>query len=318
MQDKQILAVRDASDISKWFTTVPELRIIADIDPVFVYGEDASEMTPALWLKLSSEIQKRYTKYDGFVITHGVDTIIYTASALSFILQGLSKPIVLTGSPLPSDPKAKASLEGLIEDYRGLGVKANLINAIQVATMDIAEVAIMFGNRLIRGNQALKGDTPTFNIFDSLNRQYLGKVDFGIRLFENRRKRSKQKLQYYPHLDTNVYTIQLYPGIAADILGQMLEKKCHGIIVRTYHTNLFPDSFAPVLRKAKQKAVPVIAHNPFSLDSKKKKVEYIAINEMTFEAALTKLMWILGKTKNLEDIRKRMKEDMAGEISMRP
>jgi len=314
--ENKILAVTKKEEMKPWLKAMPELNIMAEIEPVFVYGQYASEITPELWTKLAAEIYKRYHQFDGFVITHGLDTIIYTASALSFIFQDLSKPIVFTGSPLPSDTQ-KVKLDGLISDYRGLGIKANLINAIQVATMDIAEVGIMFGNRLVRANLAVKSELPTFNFFDSYAREYLGKVDFGIRLLDKIVKREKRKLKYQPKINKAVCSMQLYPGISPKVFEQMLGQGCQAMIVKTYHSNLFPDNFQPILKKARQNNIPIVAYNPFSLDIKKKKLEYISINEMTFETTLVKLMWALSQVKTIEEVRSLLKQDVAGEIVRR-
>lgn len=314
LMENKILTVTSPSEMASYLRSMPEVNLMAEIEPVFIFGRDSSEITPDLWLKLSEEIKKRYDKYDGFVVTHGLDTILYTSSALSFIFQKLSKPIIFTGSPLPQERRKKSSLEGLISDYRGLGVKANIINAIQVATMDIAEAAIMFGNRLVRANLAVKSDLPTFNFFDSFSSEYLSHVSFGIKLSEKCVKRSKQKLVYLPKINQRVFHMQLYPGISPKILENILNQGAEGVVVRTYHSNLFPDNFDPLLKKAKNNGIVIVAYNPFSLEIKKKKKDYIAINEMSFETTVVKLMWALGQTKNADEVRKLLKEDLAGEI----
>jgi len=297
---EKVISVQNAADMKPWLAAIPEMNLIADIEPVFVFGGDASEMEPQLWVKLAREIYKRIGKYDGFVIIHGVDTMIFTSAMMSFMLQPITKPIIFTGSPLSAEvtESDKQDLSGLISNYKNLGVKANLINAIQVATMDIAETAIMFGNRLIKATCAAKSDAPSFNFFDAFKDGMLGKVDFGIKLFNTVRKRSKQKVKFIDSVEEKVCLLQLYPGAGPELLGQMIDKKCQGIIIKSFNTNLFPESYKPLLEKAYKKRIPVVAHNPYALDIKKKKREYILINNMTFETTFVKFMWALGQTKD--------------------
>lgn len=307
----KVISVQKAGDMNRWLEVVPELNLIADIEPVFVFGGDASEMQPELWIKLAREIYKRINKYDGFVVTHGVDTMIFTSAMMSFMLQPASKPIIFTGSPFSPEvtDSDKQDLSGLILDYRNLGVKANLINAVQVATMDLAETGIMFGNRLIKATYAVKSDAPSFNFFDAHKEGILGKVDFGIKLFKTSRKKSFHKVKLIDTFEEKVCLLQLYPGAGPELLEQMITKGCKGIIIKSYNTNLFPEAFKPLLEKAYKKKIPVVAHNPYSLDIKKKKREYILINNMTFETTFVKFMWALGQTKDLGKLRMIMWEN---------
>lgn len=296
--------------MKKWLAAMPELGLIANIDPVFVYGGDASEIEPGLWQRLAREIHTRIDQYDGFVVTHGIDTIIYTAAMQSFMLAQLPKPIIFTGSPLAQDAEStNHDLTGMMSSYKTLGVKANLINAVQVATMNIAEVAIMFGNRLIRAVETVKSDSASFNFFDASSEQgMLGKVDFGIKLFKHVRPRSRLQSRLEGSVDDRVGLFQLVPGVQVSQLESLVEKNYHGIMVRSFNTNLFPQSFEKVLAEAYQKGIPVVAHNPYALDLKKKKREYILINDLTFETAFVKFMWVLGQTNDLGKIRLMMWE----------
>ncbi|MDP2685513.1 MAG: asparaginase domain-containing protein [bacterium] len=305
VHEDQVISVQKAADIPAWISAVPELNLIADIEPVFVFGGDASEIEPKLWAKLVGEIYSRIDKYDGFVVTHGVDTMLFTSAMASLMLQNINKPVIFTGSPLSAEvtESDKQDLSGLISNYKSLGVKANLINAIQVATMDIAEVGIMFGNRLIKATKVVKSDTPTFNFFDAYKDGLLGKVDFGIKIFDKTKKRHEGKVALADKIADNVCLLQLYPGAPAELLQQMLDKKCPGIIVKSFNTNLFPDTYKKILEEAYQKKIPIVAHNPYALDIKKKKKEYILVNDMTFETTFVKFMWALGQTRDLGKLR---------------
>ena len=307
----KVISVQTTADIKAWMDVIPELQLIADVDPVYVFGGDASEIEPGLWSRLAREIHKRIEKYDGFVIVHGVDAMLYTTAMMSFMLQPITKPIIFTGSPLSSEvtESDKQDLSDVISNYKNLGVKANLINAVQVATMDIAEVAIMFGNRLVKGIKAVKSDAPSFNFFDADKEGILGKVDFGIKLFKISHKRSKQKMELTDSIQQQVCLMQLYPGAGPELLDGLITKGCKGIIVRSFNVNLFPDTYKPVLEKAYKKKIPIVAHNPHALDLKRKKREYILINDMTFETTFVKFMWVLGQTNDLGKIRIMMWEN---------
>lgn len=304
----RVLSVQKPSDIKPWLAAIPEINLIADVDPVFLFGGDASEIQPDLWRRLAKEMYLRYKKYDGFVVTHGVDTILYTAPIISYMLQPLGKPIIFTGSPLSAEVSRgnKQDLSGLISNYNTLGVKANLINAIQVATMDIGEVALMFGNRLLRGMQAIKSDSPSFSLFEAYHDGLIGKVDFGIKLFDTVKRRTKAVAKLQDKLEENICLLQLYPGVQAALLKGMIQKGCRGIIIRSFNTNLFPDSFRKILDIAYQQKIPIVAHNPFALELKKKKREYILINNLTFETTFVKFMWALGQTRDLGKLRMLM------------
>ena len=309
--DNGVIVVKKSADMKPWLSAIPELNLIADIEPVFVFGGYAYDIEPSLWVKLAREIYQRIRKYDGFVVAHGIDTMIYTSAMLSFMLQPVTKPIIFTGSPLAADATKKKpqDLSGLISSYKTLGVKANLINAVQVATMDLAEVGIMFGNRLTKATQTIKSDTPSFNIFDANKDGMIGKVDFGIKLFDKAKKRNKEQVKLIDSLEEKVCLLSLYPGAPAAQFNSMISKGCQGIIVRSFNTNLFPDSYKTLLQKAYKKKIPIVAHNPYALDLKKKKREYIVVNDMTFETTFVKFMWVLGQTNDLGKIRIMMWEN---------
>ncbi|XOU94681.1 MAG: asparaginase [Candidatus Kerfeldbacteria bacterium] len=302
---EKVISVKKESDMKAWVDAIPEINLIADIESVFVFGGDASEMKPKLWSNLIKEIYKRIGEYDGFVVTHGIDTMLFTSAMTTFMLQSLNKPIIFTGSPLSAEvtESDKQDLSGLISNYKSLGVKANIINAIQVATMDIAEVGIMFGNKLIKATKAVKSDTPTFNFFDAHQDGLLGKVDFGIKILDKTKKRHKDKVRLMDTMEENICLLQLYPGAPVELLQQMIDKDCQGIIVRSFNTNLFPDSYRSLLEQAYKKKIPIVAHNQSALDIKKKKKEYILVNDQTFETTFVKFMWALGQTRDLGKLR---------------
>ncbi|KKW13455.1 MAG: hypothetical protein UY52_C0044G0015 [Parcubacteria group bacterium GW2011_GWC2_49_9] len=309
-----MVEVRKKEEMAEWLKEVPELGIIAEPDPYFVFGGDASEITPRVWSQLVKKISEVYSSVDGIVITHGLDTILYTGAMLSFMLQNLSKPIVLTGSPLFREMQSSEELEGLVADYRNLGVRANLINAFQVATMDIAEVVIAYGNRVLRANQTVKSIHPTINYFDDFADGLLGKVDFGIKLFPHAAKRAKGKLRVEDKIGEGLATFRIDPLTRPESFGALLSSGCKAVLVRSYSANLFPDSFTSYLRLAYGKGVPVIAYNLNVAEKTKIREEYIVVNSMTYEATMAKSLWVLGKTTKPAKFRELLAKDIAHEL----
>lgn len=310
----KILEVEKKEDIQYWLKELPEIGIIGDIEPYFVFGDDASEVTPEIWKKLAGAVKEIYEDVDGIVITHGIDTIIYTGSMLSFMLQNLGKPVVITSSPLFKEMKSPAELEGLIYDYRNLGVRANLINAFQVATMDIAEVVIMQGNRVLRANQTINSVSPSINVFQEYAEGLLGKVDFGIKLFDHVKKRSKGRLKVEQKIHDEVSTLRLDPTSQGEQLGNLIAKENQALLIRSYSTNLFPNSFRPYLHLANEKGIPIVAYSLHAPEKKKERKEYIVVNNMTYEATLTKYLWALGKSNKPDKIRELLYRNISGEI----
>src|SRR3989344_3934870 len=153
-----------------WLTHMPELSIVAQVQPVTIFSQPPADITPVVWTILAKAISDRYKVSSGFVVFHGPDNLLYTASSFSFIFKNLPKPIIFTGGSIT--PQADKRLE----------MRANLINAIQGASYEYAEVGLMFGNRFIRANQAARSEGDTLNMFSAPQSGMLGKIDFSIRL----------------------------------------------------------------------------------------------------------------------------------------
>jgi len=210
LENKEIVSVLESTDVEAWIDEFPELQLIADIDSVFVFP-DGKEIATEDWNQLSKEIADRYNTSDGFVVLHPLDSMLYTGSALSFLLGNLAKPVVLTGSPLQPHMKSEKDVEGFMSHYRTLGVRANLINAIQVATMNVPEVTILFGNQLFRANRARKSLSTSFNFFDTDDADVLGTVDFGIKLKDPDKKKPKGNLKLTTLTNPYLALVRIHP-----------------------------------------------------------------------------------------------------------
>ena len=304
--------VKKAEDIEPWLWHFAELNIMADIEPVFIFGGKAANVSVKEWIKLTSEIKKRISSSDGFVILHGPQTMNYTACALAFAFQNLDKPIVLTGSPLIPQSGLKQKDE-LFEEYKGLGIKANLLNAIQVASSKVNQVAILFGSRLIQGVQAVQASPPGLNFFDSLSGHYLGRVDFGISL-SAKAKKTKAKLKFFNRFDNKVSVFDFHPGVDVSLIQNLTKQKIHGLIVRMHHQTVLPDSFRLALKKLAKDHIPVITYKAGEDQRILKGPNIIKVDNMSLSACLVKLMWALGQTRSLPKIKSIMTKNLVGEI----
>ena len=287
---------------------------IAKIDIEKIVNIDSTNIQPAIWVKLANRIKEKYDHYDGFVVTHGTDTMAYSACAISFALRNLNKPIVFTGSQKPVYDIASDAIN-------------NLLNAVVLATYDIAEVCILFGRKIIRGNRATKISESSLDAFDSPHSELLGEIAMDISLSGNCRKRDKkEKLIFLPRFDNKVIVTQLFPGLTAQLLNYLLEFTFKGIVLEAFGPGNVPDRLISFISGARQRNIPVIILSQCHLGITKMDLYEVGknaltagaipANDMTVEAAVTKLMWILAQTNDLTKIRKTFNTDLAGEVTI--
>jgi len=301
----------DSADIIRDF---PEIQKHIQLDFKMVVNIDSSNMTPDIWTEIAKKIHKYYDKYDGFVVAQGTDTMAYTASALSFALQNLSKPVVFTGSLIP--------LTDIASDGRN-----NLIYACLTAAMDIAEVSIAFANKIIRGNRAKKYHESFVDVFHSPNYPYLGELGRPTVLHSWRKKRRKRILKFTPDFESNVSLLKIFPGFHADIIDSAMARGTKGIVLEGFGPGNVPfleNSIIPQIEKAIKQNIPVVIStqlekgktnlHAYEAGFKAAKVGAISAKDMTSEAALTKLMWALAKTNKLPEIKRIMESNLAGEL----
>jgi len=287
-------------DMSGWLDQMPELGVIADIDPVFVFGEQTANIQSGVWTNLAEAIYKKYNTYDGFVVIHNVDNLLFTGSAISFMLQNLSKPIIFTSGQIGED---KAS-------FKKSGIKANLINACKAATEDLAEVAIMFGNRLLRANQASLGDSHSLNAFEAPESGLLGQIDFSLRIFGRANRRNNNRMDFLKNINDNIELTEDIPLLSRSVSTGTKDAK-DGFFIRTDNTFL-PQETKESLENI-SKNVPVVVFSDRSM-IKPEKTKLIFVSDITFVSALTKFVWALGQSKDKSQIKKLMNKDIAGEI----
>ena len=304
---------------------VPELRKLAfktdsvTFDPLI----DSSDVEPSMWVKLAEIIRDNYDSYDGFVVLHGTDTMAYSASALSFMLEGLSKPVIFTGSQLP--------VGSLRTDGR-----ENLVSAIEVAaareengTASVPEVAIWFDSKLMRGNRATKVNATAFNAFRSPNLSPLAEAGINIRY--NRGiilHPGSGGLRLHTRLDTRVAILKIHPGITEQVARNvLLGDGIRAVILETYgsgnaiskpwFTNIVRESAerGKILLNVTQCLAGDVDMNLYATGKALKDAGAVSGGDITTEGALAKLFVLMGEHADNEKVKQLLAENMRGEIT---
>lgn len=313
-------------DFDHLIDNVPKIKMLEyDIENYqFIHPLDSSSMNPSHWADIAKVIDKNYDDYDGFVVLHGTDTMAYTASALSFMLENIRKPVIITGSQLP------------IGEVRTDG-EENLITALQVAAARnndgnpmVQEVAILFDNYLWRGNRATKHSADNFNAFKSNNYPHLAKIGLGITFNKDVLYRGKpdNKFSVHYNMDTDVMYMDLFPGIQEPTVRYLLSTpNVKGIVMKTFGAGNGPNDkwFLKAIREAVDKGLVIVnitqCMNGFVLPNRYltgrelTEAGVIPGHDLTSEAAITKLMYLFGQGLSPEEVKKEMEISLCGEIT---
>jgi L-asparaginase len=303
---------------------VPELaRLNYDLevhsfDPIL----DSSNMDPTAWVELARIIENRYDDFDGFVILHGSDTMAFTASALSFMLENLGKPVVLTGSQLP------------IGEIR-TDAKENLITALEIAATRkhhaamVPEVCIYFDYRLFRGNRSIKYNSEKFEAFQSPNYPILAEAGVYLSFFKNYiQHQPKEAFKVHYQLDPNIGVLKLYPGISKNAVDAITESSVAAIVLETFGSGntttaaWFTESLQGAINRGKiivdisQCQGGSVQLGKYETSKRLEEMGVLSGYDMTFEATIAKLMFLLGKGLDREEIVSCMERSLRGEMSV--
>jgi L-asparaginase len=284
---------------------------------------DSSDMQPEIWMELAHLIEEEYNKYDGFVILHGSDTMAYTASALSFMLENLAKPVVLTGSQLP------------IGTIRTDG-KENLITAIEIAAAKekgkalVPEVCVYFEYQLYRGNRTHKFNAEHFRAFESPNYPLLAEAGISIRY--NRgdvEKPSTKKLKIHTLLDKRIAILKMFPGITPAVVRAILNAEdVQAIVLESYGSGnvttekWFTEELRAAIKSGKiilnitQCAAGRVEQGRYQTSAALAEIGVIGGADMTTEAALTKLMSLLANSADMKSVKKQLAQNLRGEMTV--
>lgn len=314
----------DFNSIEAEFPSVRQLNV--DIEVCKMTPIDSSNVTPARWVELTRIIRDEYAAYDGFVVLHGTDTMSYTASALSFMLENLAKPVIFTGSQIPMGIMRTDGRE-------------NLITAIEIAAArrdgrpTVPEVALYFQNRLFRANRTSKLSAEALSAFDSRNYPPLAEV--GVNICYNTDDilypptgSENEPLRISERMDENVVILKLFPGISERTLRAVLAiEGLKGVVLETFGTGNAPTEpwFIDTLADAIRRGITIInvtqcqggavVMELYETGLRLQNIGVVCGHDMTTEAAVTKLMWLLGKNPSEDALSAALARSMRGEFT---
>lgn len=318
----------EAFNFSHLKSNVPEMKRLKFNVETYLFEPpiDSSEVSLKNWMSIAKTVQENYEKYDGFVILHGTDTMSYTASILSFMFENLTKPVILTGSQLP------------IGTLRTDG-KENLITALEIAAdkgedgrPTVPELCVYMQNLLMRGNRTLKVNAEHFSAFNSPNYSPLGEVGIDIRYNEKfiLQPDYDKPVVFHYDIDDNVAILKLFPGIQPAVVEAVLNVPgLKGVVLETYGSGNAPRDqwFIDALGAAIDKGIVIVnvtqclygnvEMHRYGTGQHLQKLGVVSGHDITTEAAVAKLMLLIGENKSPEQIRVLMEKPLRGELTVR-
>jgi len=283
---------------------------------------DSSNVQVEHWQLLAGLVYEHYDHFDGFLILHGTDTMAYTASALSFMLEGVNKPVIFTGAQLPiASPRSDAT--------------ENLVTSLEIAADKkdgkpiITEVCIFFNHVLLRGNRSKKVESQHFDAFESENYPILAEAGISIDYqWSYLKPYAKDFIQYQSAMDTHIAVLKLFPGLnESTVAHTVLAESVKGIILESYGSGNVPQEpwFLDLLRESVKQGKIIlnvsqcnggrVMHGKYETSSELDKIGVVSGHDLTFEAATTKMMYVLAKYPNTRDAKKCLRTPIRGEMN---
>ena len=291
---------------------VPAISGICTVDCIQLLNLDSTNITPDHWRMMARCIRARYEEYDGFVITHGTDTMAYTAAALSYLIQGSPKPVVLTGAQKPIG-------------FDSTDSKVNLMDAFRCGAEDLPGISIVFNSRVILGTRAKKTRSKSFQAFSSINYPDLGVLRDGV-LLRYIRQECGAKPVFYDQLDTKVALLKLVPGVDRGLADYLLERN-DALIIESFGVGGLPEDSGlyDCVREAMAAGKTVVLTTQVENEGSdlgvyhvghalKNDLGVLEAYDMTTEAVVAKLMWILGQTRRREEVARLFYTPVAQDI----
>lgn len=321
VNDEKTHSLRPGLRVDQLIATLPKGMSDIEVIQRDLMQMDSANLQPHHWQEISTEIKRVSEDINdlrGIIVTHGTDTMVYSASAVSFMVQDLGIPIVFTGSQIPASiPWSDGP--------------RNLLDAIRVATFaDLGETCIVFNGEIHRPTRTKKTRVNTYDAFDSLDPRPLGIMAREISLYEGRKRRHNLVPKFDVKLDDRVFLLKVFPGIPPRILGRIADMGFHGIVIEGYGEGTIPsqeNALATGISQAISEGCFVVVSSQctygdadlsvYEVGRAALEVGAMGAHDMTSEAALVKLAWVLGHSRDPGVVRRMMRMNYVGEVSIR-
>jgi len=286
---------------------VPEIKEFCNVDTIQLLNIDSTNIQPEYWVLMTEAIEKNYNKYDGFVISHGTDTMSYTAAALSYLIQNLDKPIIVTGSQKPINVDITDAKKNLLDSFRFAAEK------------DVRGVYLVFDGKAIVGTRARKVKSKSYSAFESINFPVAAIID-DVRITKYiRNERLTKKVKFFNTIYPSIFLLKLAPGMEPDVLDYIGEKY-EGVVIESYGVGGLPfldkRNFLEKIGSLTEKGKIVVVATQVMFEGSDmgiyevgvkamKKFKVLQAYDMTIEAVITKLMWIMAQTRDFDEVKEK-------------